>query len=411
MSRPPSPQQQNQTARKSATLRKPTAPKRSSTQAKSDEKARESVDPIIVTESEDMPAPSRSKQSQRRSADPQPKPINGNVKGKGKAQGTQHDNPIDLEPVGGISDLSDIEISIPAPRPRSSPNESSTTSAKDETLQRKLLQSQKTIESLRKRIDELLGLQSDQQRALESWKARQEASNGAYKYYRQAVEESRKLAASFDTDCSPLLPREIVEEERKVANRSIEQLKHDIEAKDDQLRAAQTRIQEFQESETLLRADLRVEIERAKTLAGRANSKPPTDINHQHQAAVTSLYEDMTNLLVTSVKFERDPQPPGGSTNYHCVYTQRSDTTARSIRFQLRSWQETGQDGQETGHVRYTPLDLDKESAQFREKLRFMDSTFAFERDQIQVFFEQLKECVAEAVETEADVIEVLSDG
>lgn len=172
----------------------------------------------------------------------------------------------------------------------------------------------------------------------------------AYKFYRQAVEESRKLTASVDTDSSPLLPREIVEEERKTANRSIEQLKHEIEAKDDQLRKAQARIQELQESgpppppshlhvfpeaitETLLRGDLKAEIERAKTLTGRANSKTPADVNHQHQVAVTSLYEDMTNILITGVKFERDPQLPGGSSiNYQCVYTQRSDTTARSER-------------------------------------------------------------------------------
>lgn len=70
----------------------------------------------------------------------------------------------------------------------------------------------------------------------------------AYKYYRQAVEESRKLTASLDIDSSPLIPREIVEEERKAANQCIEQLKRDIEAKDDQLLKAQTRIQELQES-------------------------------------------------------------------------------------------------------------------------------------------------------------------
>ena len=40
-----------------------------------------------------------------------------------------------------------------------------------------------------------------------------------------------------------------------------------------------------------------------------------------------------------------------------------------------------------------------------------MGSTFAFEGDQIQVFFEQLKERMAEAMGTEVDVIEVLSDG
>jgi hypothetical protein len=54
---------------------------------------------------------------------------------------------------------------------------------------------------------------------------------------------------------------------------------------------------------------------------------------------------------------------------------------------------------------------LDKEQAQFRDQLGFMGSTFSFERDQIQVFFEQLKDRVAEAAGTGVDVIEVLSDG
>lgn len=81
------------------------------------------------------------------------------------------------------------------------------------------------------------------------------------------------------------------------------------------------------------------------------------------------------------------------------------------IRFQLRIWRENDEDGQEGEHVKYTPLDLDKESAQFRKKLKFIDTTFTFERGQIQVFFEQLKELMAEAAGTEVDVIEVLSDG
>lgn len=164
-----------QTARKSATLRKSTVPKRSSSQVKPDQKAPGSTDPIIITESEDVLAPSRLKQPQRESTVPQPKPMNGSARGKGKARGVRHDDPIDLEPVDGVSDASDVEMSVPAPRPRSSPNESSAVSAKDP-------QDQKTIESLRKRIDELLDFQIDQQRALESWKARQEASNGGMSF-------------------------------------------------------------------------------------------------------------------------------------------------------------------------------------------------------------------------------------
>lgn len=126
------------TARKSAVSRKPTT-KRSSTQAKPDGKAQEAADLIIVTESEDVPAPPRSKQSQRKSIAPQLKPTNGSVKGKEKARGLQRDDPIDLEPLEGISNVSDVEMFMPAPRPRSSPNELSPAPVKDETLQRKLL--------------------------------------------------------------------------------------------------------------------------------------------------------------------------------------------------------------------------------------------------------------------------------
>lgn len=70
----------------------------------------------------------------------------------------------------------------------------------------------------------------------------------AYKYYRQAVEESRKLAASLDTDLSPLLPREVVEEERKIANQRIEQWKQDSKAKDERLQTAESKIRELQGS-------------------------------------------------------------------------------------------------------------------------------------------------------------------
>ena len=157
-----------------------------------------SADPIIIAESEDVPAPSGSKQSQRKSNVHQPKPANGTMKGKGKARGLEHDDPIDLGPLDGVSDASDIEMSIPAPRPRPSPNELSAASTKDDALQRKLLQvssplswkqaqldnlsilfqSQKTIDSLQKQIDELLKVRIDQHQALDSWKARQETSNG-----------------------------------------------------------------------------------------------------------------------------------------------------------------------------------------------------------------------------------------
>lgn len=52
-------------------------------------------------------------------------------------------------------------------------------------------------------------------------------------------------------------------------------------------------------------------------------------------------------------------------------------------------------------NVKYTPQDLDKESAEFKERLEFLGDTFTFERHQIQVFYEQLRDHVAGAIEQE----------
>jgi len=67
--------------------------------------------------------------------------------------------------------------------------------------------------------------------------------------------------------------------------------------------------------------------------------------------------------------------------------------------------------------VKYTPYDLDKESPEFRENLAYLGDSFTFHKDQMQVFFEQLRERVTGAVEQESttnedskDVIDLRSD-
>lgn len=83
-------------------------------------------------------------------------------------------------------------------------------------------------------------------------------------------------------------------------------------------------------TETLLRGDIRTEIERTKTVTSCTDSTTPTDTNHLTHAAVISLYEKMTGIFITGVRFEGDPQVPGGPINYQCVYTQPSDAGAKS---------------------------------------------------------------------------------
>jgi hypothetical protein len=188
-----------------------------------------------------------------------------------------------------------------------------------------------------------------------------------------------------------------------------------------------------------LRSDLKVEIERGKALAvrppghSRALSEAP-GVETQKKAAAIRLYEDFTNILVLGVKTERNESSDKDDTIYQCLYTHQVGSQARSksirhrlcyiflellyvqgISFQLRLYFDLKDDDwQET--VKYTPHELDKEPSEFRERLSFLGDTFTFEKHQMQVFYEQLREHVAGAVEQEAnskdatDVIDLRSD-
>lgn len=83
------------------------------------------------------------------------------------------------------------------------------------------------------------------------------------------------------------------------------------------------------------------------------------------------------------------------------------------LNFILKSYWEI-KDGTQVQNVKYTPKELDKESPEFRERLEFLGDTFTFERHQIQVFFEQLKDHVAGAIGQDAsddrEVIDLQDD-
>lgn len=85
-------------------------------------------------------------------------------------------------------------------------------------------------------------------------------------------------------------------------------------------------------------------------------------------------------------------------------------TGSVGLSFQLRHYPDVKEDGGVVQNIRYTPLDLDKETPSFRETLEFLDSTFTFERHQLQVFYDQLREHAAGAADAAAQVIDLRSD-
>jgi hypothetical protein len=125
-----------------------------------------------------------------------------------------------------------------------------------------------------------------------------------------------------------------------------------------------------------------------------------------------------------NVKSERNEQVDKEDLVFHCIYThgaELGEADKRSkffpdtllvcsqrclgVSFSLRQYWEY-KEGVLQENVKYTPLELDKESPEFRERLDFLGDTFTFEKQQIQVFLEQLRDHVAGAVEQERDAEE-----
>ncbi len=190
-----------------------------------------------------------------------------------------------------------------------------------------------------------------------------------------------------------------------------------------------------------LRMELDAEIERSKHLLTHAQHAPgpafsgPSRRTDQEvkNAPVIRIYEDMTNVLITSVKMERSPEFPEIEEEYaSCIYTYINEdikfcknllpvhdgpiltlflpSLPTALNFTLRNNFEKPVDhppGQPLTReqllqkVRYQPRDLDKENPDIVGRLGFFKEPFMFSRDQMAVFLKTLTETVAGVFEVD----------
>jgi len=135
-------------------------------------------------------------------------------------------------------------------------------------------------------------------------------------------------------------------------------------------------------------------------------------------AVVVRFYEDLTNLLVVSLRFVNNSQGKEESI-MKCVYSYRDvlhpeqlaksaylfspylslPTKSPGLTFSLRLFQNDKQD--EDGNpisvdsVQYQPMDLDKETEDFRNSLEFLGDTFVFEKTQLSLFMRTMHETIS----------------
>lgn len=190
-----------------------------------------------------------------------------------------------------------------------------------------------------------------------------------------------------------------------------------------------------------MKLELDAEIQHSKTLAaqsrpvGPAVTRPAKATTMElRNAPVIKLYEDMTNVLVTNVKFEKSAERPDvDEEQFTCIYTYNNRDTDDSfcvyLSFVLTSHSHAKQrhtalnftlrthydrpDGtpadaqipfeQYVQKLKYQPKDLEKEPPEVVTHLGFFADAFMFTREQMHVFIKTLSENVTNIFSADED--------
>ncbi|KAI0820222.1 hypothetical protein BC628DRAFT_1331039 [Trametes gibbosa] len=232
-----------------------------------------------------------------------------------------------------------------------------------------------------------------------------------------------KLQSTSKSDKSytlHFLTREAAEEEKAVLLEENSRLKETIKQRDGTIVGKDKQIRSLEDEAKMMKKELDAEIERSKSLAARP---PPSASSRQQKPSpneaqntpVIRLYEDMTNILITSVKLEKSLEFPDLDEDIlTCIYTYQNaeEHITFSLNFTLRNTYdrpEGADPGAELSRdqlvlkVKYEPKDLDKENPDLVGRLGFFKDPFMFARDQMTVFLKTLTDNVAGVFEPEPE--------
>ncbi|KAH9848877.1 hypothetical protein C2E23DRAFT_738604 [Lenzites betulinus] len=214
------------------------------------------------------------------------------------------------------------------------------------------------------------------------------------------------------------LTREAAEEEKTALREENSRLKETIKQRDGMIAAKVAQISALEDESKVVKKELDAEIERSKSLALRpahsAPSRQQKPSPHEFQnTPVIRLYEDMTNILITSVKMEKSPEFPDLDEDIlTCIYTYQNaeEGVTFSLNFTLRNTFDRPEGTEPAADltkdqlvvkVKYEPKDLDKENQDLVGRLGFFKDPFMFARDQMTVFLKTLTDNVAGMFEPE----------
>ncbi|THH27048.1 hypothetical protein EUX98_g7141 [Antrodiella citrinella] len=295
---------------------------------------------------------------------------------------------------------------------------------------------QKELERLRKEVEEVTAERdkfaqqleevfrvrnTDAEEALIEQAARYEARLQSQE---ELLKEQSKLIAATSSKkpyMLQFLSREAADEEKKELEQELARARDVTKKKDAQLAEKDQRVREAEQERDMMQAELNLEIERSKSMANK--NPPPTvaravskrggmsNVADPKMSAVFTLYEDLTNLLVLKVRFERSTFAGHEQKIFDCIYSTPSSETdeGTSLHFNLRSTFDVDPNAdpnlplqkQLVAKIEYSPLDLDKEHPDYIKRLGFLNEPFIFQYAQLDVFLKTIVDRLALKTEEE----------
>ncbi|KAF5315725.1 hypothetical protein D9611_004866 [Ephemerocybe angulata] len=199
-----------------------------------------------------------------------------------------------------------------------------------------------------------------------------------------------------------LVSRDEADEEAKEYKATIHHLRNEVTAAKHAIASKDEEIANLKQVEQDLRFELKAEVQRSEQLS-KQNRNPPGSATRggsvlkgddPKHTQVISLYEDLTNILVPTVKC--NPAPYGEEWIFTCIYTWKDemDTTVpeKSLNFSLRACKEVSADDASVlvDSVHYHPMSLEMESQEFVDNLGFLSKPFSFPKPQLALFVRTL---------------------
>lgn len=373
------------------------------------------------------PPPSQPPRSNRKTATARAASVTVNGKSTAKGKGKMKDVPpkpakknVKPSQVSNIDDLVDDEMDVDNAAEdvaRAINTASGHKGHNTQGLAEQLRRAEAHIEDLKNQLEELFQVRNTEPEELlkqqqTHHQAQVQALESLIKELNAQITRKEPLLLTSEGSLFNILTREEADKETHNLQQQVKSWKAEVENTNKLLKERDDEIVRLRESEQYLKLELHQEIERGRSIANKVARAPPSASRGRNggllgsddpkHTEVIKVYEDLTNLLVPAIKMQAGKYLDLDEWIFTCIYTYSDlhgpPNESKSLNFTLRFCDDlmSGESEPVTSKkqlvstVHYLPLQLDKESPEFVQKLGFLNGAFTFERDQLSLFLRTL---------------------